>query len=363
MEKVADSEKKRCVPAMRLLNVFVVLSGLTFSLLQTSASDQASSHAKSQQAAEERASSVPAKPMDSASAVGETQAVIMIRGLCTQGAGGSRQSEGSCSKQITRKDFEGLMRALNPGGQPVSSNGRQNLAQAYVEALAFEDAARKAGTEDTEEFREVMFWVRLRTIGDLYRRNLQEKYRTPEPEEIDSYYQQHLGSFERVHLLRILVPRESFSGNDKNEFDKKALAAAQVARTRAVNGEALEQIQKDVYAGLGLQGPPATDLGTYKRTDFMENEAADVFSLQAGEVGPLETEIKNYVIYKVASKETLKEDQVKADIIHEIAQQKYRDALKAVMDSAPADFNEQYFGRMPPKPPIESPALPRRPAH
>ena len=255
------------------------------------------------------------------------------------------------------------MHALNPGGQSVSSNGRQNLAQAYVEALAFEDAARKAGTEDTEEFREVMFWVRLRTIADLYRRNLQEKYRTPEPEEIDSYYQQHLASFERVHLLRILVPRENFSGGDKNEFDKKALAAAQAARTRAMNGEALEQIQKDVYAGLGLDHPPATDLGTYQRADFMEKEAADVFSLQPGEVSPLETEIKSYVIYKVASKETLKEAQVKAEIIHEIAQQKYRDALKAVMDSAHADFNEQYFGPMAPKPPIEAPVLPRRPAH
>ena len=71
----------------------------------------------------------------------------------------------------------------------------KTLAQPYVEALAFADAARKAGTEDTEEFREVMFWVRLRTIADLYRGNLQEKYRAPEPEEIDSYYQQHLASF------------------------------------------------------------------------------------------------------------------------------------------------------------------------
>ena len=296
-------------------------------------------------------------------AVKDTEPVITIRGLCAEVAGSSGHAGNSCSKQITRKEFERLMNALNPGGQSISSNGRQNLAQAYVEALAFEDAARKAGTEDTEEFREVMFWVRLRTIADLYRRNLQEKYRTPEPEEIDSYYQEHLGSFERVHLLRILVPRENFSGGDKNEFDKKALAAAQAARTRAVNGEALEQIQKDVYAGLGLDQPPATDLGTYQRADFMEKEAADVFSLQPGEVSPLETEIKSYVIYKVASKETLKEAQVKADIIHEIAQQKYRDALKAVMDSAQADFNEQYFGRMAPKPPIEPPVMPRRPAH
>lgn len=348
---------------MWLVNVLVVAVGITFPLLQAPASQPISSGKKSTQATEAQASPVPAKPADSASSVGETQAVITIRGLCAESAGSKSQSGSPCSKQITRKEFERLMNALNPGGQSVSTSGRQNLAQAYVEALAFADAARKAGTEDTEEFREVMFWVRLRTIADLYRRNLQEKYRTPEPEEIDSYYQEHIGSFERVHLLRILVPRENFSGGDKNEFDKKAFAAAQAARTRAANGEAVEQIQKDVYAGLGLEQPPATDLGSYQRADFMEKEAADVFSLQAGEVSPLETETKSYVIYKVASKETLKEAQVKADIIRDIAQQKYHDALKAVMDSTQADFNEQYFGRMAPKLPIEPPAMPRRPSH
>jgi len=348
---------------MWLLNILLLASGIIFSLLQSPASQQISSREKPNQAAEAQASSVPAKPVDSASTVGEGQPVITIRGLCAEEPGSKSQPGNPCSKQITRKEFERLMNALNPGGQSVSTNGRQNLAQAYVEALAFADAARKAGTEDTEEFREVMFWVRLRTVADLYRRNLQEKYRTPEPEEIDTYYHEHIGSFERVHLLRILVPRENSSAGDKNEFDNKALAAAQAARARAVNGEALEQIQKDVYAGLGLGQPPATDLGSYQRADFMEKEGADVFSLQPGEVGPLETEIKSYVIYKVASKETLKEAQVKADIIREIAQKKYRDALKAVMDSAHADFNEQYFGRMAPKPPLEPPVLPRRPAH
>ena len=351
---------------MWLVNIVLVATGIIFSLLQTPASQQISPSEKSNQAAEAQASSPPPKPggsVESASIVKDTEPVITIRGLCAEEAGSKSRPGNPCSKQITRKEFERLMNALNPGGQTVSPNGRQNLAQAYVEALAFADAARKAGTEDTEEFREVMFWVRLRTIADLYRRNLQEKYRTPEPEEIDSYYQQHLGSFERVHLLRILVPRENSAGGDKNEFDKKALAAAQAARTRAVNGEGVEQIQKDVYAGLGLNLPPATDLGSYQRADFMEKEAADVFSLQPGEVSPVETETKSYVIYKVASKETLKEAQVKADIIREIAQQKYRNALKAVMDSAQADFNEQYFGRMAPKLPIESPVLPRRPSH
>ena len=349
---------------MWLVNVLALAGGIAFSLLQNPASSEPGSPKKSApSAAQVSPAARPEQPADSASTVGDTQAVITIRGLCAEGAGTSAQPASTCSKQITRKEFESLMDALNPGGQPVSPAGRQNLAQAYVEALAFADAARKAGTQETEEFRQVMFWVRLRTIADLYRRNLQEQYRTPSPEEIDAYYQQHLASFERVHLLRILVPRENFSGADKSEFDKKALAAAQAAHARAVSGEAPEQIQKDVYAGLGLERPPATDLGTYKRADFIEKEAADVFSLQPGEVSPLEIEIKSYVIYKVVSKETLTEALVKADIVREISQQKYRDALKAVLDSAHADFNEQYFGPMAPKPPMEAPVVPRRPAH
>ena len=351
---------------MWVVNVLLAASGIAF--LQNATPGLVSSREKLGPATAEQVSSAPAKPerpadSDSAPTVGDTQAVITIHGLCAEGAGGSGQPAPSCSKQITRKEFESLMNALNPGGQSISATGRQNLAQAYVEALAFADAARKAGTQDTEEFRQVMFWVRLRTIADLYRRNLQEQYRTPSPEEIGAYYQQHLASFERVRLLRILVPRENFSGGDKSEFDKKALAAAQTAHARALKGDEAEQIQKDVYAGLGLKMPPSTDLGIFKRADFIEKEAADVFSLQPGEVSPLETELKGYVIYKVVSRETLTEAQVKADIVREISQQKYRDAIKAVLNSAPADFNEQYFGPMAPKPPLEAPVVPRRPAH
>jgi PPIC-type PPIASE domain len=296
-------------------------------------------------------------------AVGPAQPVITIHGVCDQEARPDGGQTAGCSRVITRKEFEKLMDALNPGGQEISSSGRQNLAQAYVEALAFADAARKAGADESEQFREVLYWARLRAIADLYRRNLQEKFRSPSAAEVDAYYREHLPSYERVRLLRILVPRETLFGADKAEFDKKALAAAQAAHARAVKGDDPEQIQKDAYAALGLDRPPATDLGTYRRADFIEKEAADVFALRPGEISPLEIEVKSYVIYKVVSKETLTEALAKPEIVREISQQKYRDAVKAILDSATADFNEQYFGPIAPKPPMEAPAIPRRSSH
>jgi hypothetical protein len=327
------------------------LVAAAFALLQVPASSQ-SIPPQQAPAIAEKVSSLPAASIDPA------QPVITVHGVCDKAS-----QAGDCSKVITRQEFESLMDALNPGGQAISPSGRQNLAQAYVEALAFADAARKAGAEESQQYREVLYWARLRTIGDLYRRNLQEQFRNPPPEEIDAYYQQNLASFEKVQLLRILVPRESFSAGDKTEFDKRALAAAQAALARARNGEDPEQIQKDVYAGLGLERPPSASIGSYRRAELMEKEAEEVFSLQPGAVSQLQVELKSYVIYKIKARETLKEDQVKTEIVREISQKKYRDAIKSVLNAAPAKFNEQYFGTMAPLPPMEPPPVPPKLVH
>lgn len=285
------------------------------------------------------------------STVGPTQPVITVHGLCEEGAGKGANDDDSCTEVINREQFETLMEALNPEGQAISPTARQNLAKTYAEFLAVEVAAKKAGMENTPKFQGLIKWVRLRTITDLYRLHLQEKYRNPSPEEIDAYYKQHLAEFERVKLLRILVPRENLSATDNGEYDKKALEAAQTARERATKGEDPAQVQKDTYTALGLNGPPLTDLGKRRRADLVANEAAEIFSLKAGEVSQVEREAKSYVIYKVLGKDALSEEEARAEIAREIYQQKFKDAMKSVIDAAPAELNQQYFG-----PGISSPA-------
>ena len=86
---------------MWLVNVLVVASGITFSLLQTPVSEQTSSREKPGQQTEGQASQAPLKPnlpVDSASAVGDTEPVITIRGLCAEGTGSSGQTRNPCNK-------------------------------------------------------------------------------------------------------------------------------------------------------------------------------------------------------------------------------------------------------------------------
>lgn len=280
---------------------------------------------------------------DLSSKIDPARPVITIHGLCDGGAQKNKDAA-SCSKVISREEFEKLVSALNPGGQTISPHARQTFAQIYAESLALEAAAKNAGLEDTPQFPEIMAWMRLRTVSDLYRRSLEEKFRNPSAEEIDAYYKQHQASYDRVKLSRILIPRENPAAQDKAEYEKKALEAASTARERAAKGEDPAQIQKETYAALGLQSPPVSDLGNYGRANFMEKEAADVFALKPGEVTQVETESRSYVIYKVNSREALPEEQVKNEISRAIAEQKFKDAIKAANDSAHADFNEQYFG-------------------
>jgi len=50
----------------------------------------------------------------------------------------------SCTKVVTRKEFDSLLNAANVSGQQVSPVARQNFAKGYVLYLAFEQAAKQA---------------------------------------------------------------------------------------------------------------------------------------------------------------------------------------------------------------------------
>ena len=226
----------------------------------------------------------------------------------------------------------------------MRADTRRNLAKTYAELLALEAAAKKANLDNTEQFQEVARWLRLRALTSLYSRSLQEKYRNPSQAEIDAYYAAHLSSYERIKAARIMIPRTAPTGTDKAEFDKKARDAATAARDRAAKGEDAEQIQKDSYSALGLGGAPPTDLGIRGRDQFLQEESDELFALGPGNVSRVEAEASSYVVYKVVSKETLSEDQVKNAIAADISRRKLADALQSATGSVRSELNEQYFG-------------------
>ncbi|HLJ27152.1 MAG TPA: peptidylprolyl isomerase [Candidatus Angelobacter sp.] len=335
---------------MWVLTQLVLVGGITLSLLQNSNPATGKKPDTTPTASTAKGSG------DVAATVAPAQPVITVHGVCEEGKENTAPGASACAKVVTREQFESLMKALNPG-QEFPANARNNLGKLYAEYLTVEAATRKAGMEDTDEFREFMNWMRVLAATEYYRRKLQEKYRTPSQEEIDAYYREHLAEYETAKLVRVLIPRENPATPGKDEFDRKARDAANAARESLVKGLDPTEVQKNAYATLGLEAPPPVDLGGRRRKDLVTDEAAEVFSLKAGEVTQIQTEPRNYVVYKVLSRETVPEDDLKKNISGQLMERKFRETMKSVVDSASVDLNERYFG--PPTPDASEP--PRSP--
>lgn len=280
---------------------------------------------------------------DTSAAVPPATPIITVKGVCAPS--GSASSAGPCTTTVTKEQFERLLNALNSSNQNIAPAMRRNLAQAYVELLAYAQAAEKAGIEKDSKFIEVMRLVRMRTLADLYRRDLEEKYRNPPEAEIQAHYNQNVQRYEEIKLSRIFIPAKNPSAQTKDDWEKKAAQVATDIHDRAAKGEDLEKLQKEAYTTLGLTiAPPTTALGARRRGTLSPTDEQELFALKPGEVSKVEQEPAGYIVYKVESKQTLPMEQVKDEISRELFRQKLDAQLKSVTGSVQAEFNDQYFG-------------------
>src|SRR2546423_429174 len=106
---------------MKFAITFFLLSAVALSLLQISSAQQKAMQATS--SAFEHSSGtheLAAGPRESTNAVATVkpeEPVITMAGLCSARTGAH---DAGCNKIMTREEFEDLLNAINPGGQPVS---------------------------------------------------------------------------------------------------------------------------------------------------------------------------------------------------------------------------------------------------
>jgi hypothetical protein len=291
--------------------------------------------------------------------------VVTVRGICKERTQKAAKS-GDCKTIVSKKQFERVLAAVAAAGQPVPPNARRQLAQSYVDLLAYEQAARASGVESSPEFKDLMDLVRLRTLADVYRRSLQAQYRTPSQQDIHDFYRQNLSSFIEIKLRRVLVPRRNPSAPNQEEYEKQALQIANNLRERVVQGEDLNQLQKDGYAALGLGSPPSTDLGSRRKANLVPDIQDEILALEAGGVSKVEHEAYSFVIYKIDGKHLLPEETVHDEISREISKQRLDNALKDAMSGILPEFNADYFLEAPSRatasPTASSPTTPPQPA-
>ena len=159
-------------------------------------------------AATSQLSAAHSTPGSAESLVRPEDAVITLRGVCDSPTGTvDEKKTDSCKTVVSRREFQFLSDSINLGGKPISMGARQNLAKTYAEYLVYEQPAKQAGLENTERYAEIMRWLRLRMLTDLLRERIVEEYQSPSDAEVARYYPENIAEFERVHVVRIMVPR------------------------------------------------------------------------------------------------------------------------------------------------------------
>jgi hypothetical protein len=315
---------------------------------------RASQHAAAPAAAPP--SSVPPKP---AVELGGEVPVITLRGLCPVDKASDPKA---CATTVTKDEFEDVLSAVSLGGQAFTPGAIRNVADNYVQNMVLADAAVKTGVDKDPRIQELLRLVRQRTLADAYRRILEEKYRTPAPEEIEKYYHDNISKYETVRAERLMIPKfNPRSPKDENgEFQKKAALVAAEIHDRAAKGEPLDRLQNDAFFKLGITPPSIVpETGLRRRGTFPPSVEQDVFALKPGEVSKVESETGGFVVYRLIDKPTYTLEQVKGEIVRDIYQKKMEASVKGVLQSVKTDYNDQYFA--PPPSPRPLPAAGQTP--
>jgi hypothetical protein len=269
--------------------------------------------------------------------------VVSVQGICSPGRPAPANSA-SCTTTLTRQQFETMLKVMNITNQNYSPAALKGIAESYVQLLTLADAGQKAGLEKDPRFDEMMKIARVRTMAELYRHTLDEKFSAPSPEMIDAYYKENIAKYEQLKIDRVFIPlADPKKPQERVIFEKKARRVAEELHERAGKGEDMGALEEEGYKTLGLSAPPKVDQGAKRKGNYPPLLEKDIWALKPAEVTKVETDLSGFSFYKVRSREPIPLENVKSEVTREIYQKNMEAAMKSTTAPVHSEFNDKYF--------------------
>lgn len=301
--------------------------------------------------------SIPATGKPPKVQVGPDEPVITLDGFCADSVPHDRP----CKTVVTRSQFEKLTEALQPG-MPLEL--RLKVANAYARMMKMAAAAEKRGLDKTPAFEEERRYARMQLLSQDLSYALQTEANNITDNELEDYYHQNQLSFEQATLARIFIPHGTrvAAATDASKATSSAVAEFSTApssaavpadaavmtqlaadlHTRAAKGEDPDKLQLEAYTAAGISGINSNTRMEKVRRAMLPPQHEAVMDLKPGQVSQVFSDPEGaHFIYKVLGKETLSFEDAKAEIRSQIANQRYRDSMKAFQGDVV--FNDAYF--------------------
>jgi hypothetical protein len=265
---------------------------------------------------------------------GPEEAVITINGFCTSHGGPGDP----CQTVVTRKQFEQLTEALQPGMPP---DLRLKVANAYAQMMRMAAVAEQRGLDKTPAFAQAIGYARLQLLSQDLGRALHADAANVTDAEIESYYEKNRVSFEQATLARIFVPRAKRASTPGTTEEEMNTVAADL-RARAAGGADPDELQIEAYTAAGIPGTaPNTRVANVRRATLPPSHEA-AFDLQPGGVSEVLSDPGGgHFIYKMLSRSTLSLVDATPEIHEQLAEQRYREAMQPF--SGDVVLNDSYF--------------------
>lgn len=304
----------------------------------TAAQDSKRDPARTEPGAGLQPDTVPA-PAKAPAQLPPSAPVILIKGSCPAAPAAAQTS--GCKAQVTRGEFERLVKALNPEMAPAL---RQNFAENYGKLLVIANEARKRGIQNSAEIQVLFEFARLQVLAQELGKRIQKQASNIHPAEIESYYREHQQDFDSATAQRIIIPRPTASAEKPVDEEAEKQFAAKI-RERWAAGEDPAKLQAEAYArSANKVQPPSVDLVIRRRGSAQAE--LPVFDLEPGEISQPILNQSAFFIYKLVKKETAPLQQVQDEIKRTLSGQRLQQEMDKITKSGEASLNQIYFGNL-----------------
>jgi hypothetical protein len=261
--------------------------------------------------------------------------ILVIHNICSSSTDINSKQE-KCEHRVTRAEFDRLITALDP---KMPESNRLALATEYVRLLAMAGEAERMNLDKTPEFKMLEDFTRLQLLERQLVRKLTQDTQVSDAEVAEAF-QRNQKEYEEGVVRRIVLPKTS-TAVASAQFEE-----AEKIRQRAIAGEDLEQLQREIWSRNGHGPVPATRMGPLRRS-ALPSGAQEVFDLKTGSFAPLIDDRDAYYIYKLESKTLPSLESVAPAIRGALTSEHLQARMRSLRDKVSISVNEDYFGALP----------------
>ncbi len=247
---------------------------------------------------------------------------------------------------IRKSDFEAAIKTLPPQYQEFAmGTGKKQFAEDYLRMKLLASEGIKAGLDKSDSVTRQLELMKENLVATEQLKKIEDGIKVTDA-DLKKAYDAKKKDFEQVKARHILIAPKGSAAvqpGKKELTDQEAKAKAEDIRKKLVAGGNFEELAKKESDDV-QSGKTGGDLGSFGRGQMVPEFDQAVFSAKSGDLTPVVKTDYGYHVIQVQERTLSPMDEHKVALDKEIRQQKLREAIDAMKDSAKPTFNETYFG-------------------